>query len=69
MGEENKQAICNALWHCLIQTRNQHDLQALKYDPKNEWVTACYTNGISIIINVAIDSGVAMIRDIMRYMD
>jgi hypothetical protein len=41
-------------------------LASLIYDEKTEEVTATFVNGGKRIINVACDSGVAMIRDVMK---
>lgn len=62
---ENKQSICNALCEALQLTRGYFDLDELIYDEETETVDAVYL-GRKITINVAMDSGAAMIRDIMR---
>lgn len=63
---EDKQLICDLLASALQQTRNQWDLLALQYDDATETVTARYINGGGQrVINVALDSGIAMIRDIL----
>ena len=66
---ENKQLICDYLLKTLQQTRNQSDLVQLSYEHEHEIVIAGWNNGGSRIINVAMDSGTAMIRDIMRALD
>lgn len=66
---ENKQLICNYLLKTLQHTRNQLNLTQLKYDPDREIVTAVWANGAVKNINVAMDSGTAMIRDIMRVLE
>lgn len=66
MYEENKELICDLLCVTLKYTRNLFDLEALKYDVANETVTATFRNGGTRVINVAGDSGTAMIRDIMN---
>ena len=43
-------------------------LETLTYDPETEIVTGTYQNGGKVRINVACDSGVSMIRDIMAKM-
>lgn len=65
---EDKQLICDYLLETLKLTRGQGDLETLIYDPKTEIVTGTYKNGGRIRINVACDSGVSMIRDIMAKM-
>ena len=73
---ENKKLICEELCKVLRLTRNNHNLVALRYEEignLEEIVVAEYKdqnghrNGINI--NVTADSGAAMIRDIMRYID
>ena len=49
----------------LRQTRNQADLEELTYDPLSETVFAKYESGYGRRINVAMDSGTAMIKDVM----
>ncbi len=64
--EENKQAICDKLAEALRLTRNcRDDLIGLEYEPTREQVTVHFIGG-DIPVNVAMDSGTAMIRDIMR---
>lgn len=66
---EDKQKICDLLCETLKATRGQHDVVALKYeilDNDDERVTIEYEQGGSRQVNVSMDSGVAMIRDIMR---
>jgi len=66
---EDKDLICKELAKLLKLTRNQSDLKALRYeilDNDDERVTIEYEHGGSRVVNVSMDSGVAMIRDIMR---
>ena len=63
--KEDKQAICKALVSVLRMTRNLEDLADLTYDPKTDTVTAQFESGFSKVANVAMDSGTAMIRDII----
>lgn len=68
---EDKQEICNLLAQTLRATRNHHDLVELKYEyrgPDNELVTIIWEHGKQQV-NVSMDSGTAMIRDIMRAID
>lgn len=65
---EDKQLICEYLLEALKLTRGQSDLEMLDYDPETEIVTGTYNNGGKVRINVACDSGVSMIRDIMAKM-
>ena len=64
--EENKQLICHLLIPALRATRSLHDLIALEYDGKEETVTAEFASGGKKTVNVAADSGTAMIADIIK---
>nr|DAU56407.1 MAG TPA: Large polyvalent-protein-associated domain 15 [Caudoviricetes sp.] len=63
---EDKQRICSALASVLRLTRNLYDLAYLHYDPGTETVKATFLNGHTKTVNVALDSGTAMIRDIIQ---
>lgn len=66
---ENKQLILDALCSALQLTRDQADLEALEYKeigPSGQHVIATYDGGGSREINVSLDSGIAMIRDVLR---
>lgn len=62
---ENKQDILDALCECLQLTRDQHDLESLTYHEDSEMVTIAWSEG-GTSVNVAMDSGIAMIRDVLR---
>ena len=62
---ENKQEICDLLCATLKATRDQHDLESIMYHDDTETVTLAYEGG-GRSVNVALDSGIAMIRDILR---
>ena len=64
---ENKQAILDALVECLRLTMDQQDLLNLQYDEKREVVWITWENG-NKPVNVAMDSGIAMIRDVLNAM-
>nr|DAM49440.1 MAG TPA: hypothetical protein [Caudoviricetes sp.] len=64
---ENKTEICNELCKVLQLTRDAYDLVSLDYDPQLEVVTAVFAGG-KRKINVAMDSGTAMIRDIVNHL-
>ena len=66
---EDKQQICNLLCEALQATRGAWDLDRFDFDPKKETVTAVFFGGGTWVINVLLDSGTAMIRDIMRHLD
>lgn len=65
LGDENKQEICKALVPVLRMTRNLCDLVDLDYDPDLELVTATFDTGSTKVANVACDSGISMICDII----
>ena len=63
---EDKRRICSELAPVLRLTRNLYDLAYLHYDPRTESVKATFLNGHTKTANVALDSGTAMIRDIIQ---
>lgn len=67
---ENKQAICKELCKVLQMTTYGSDIVALHYYSQGweypESVIVTYNSGYSKEINVSMDSGYAMIKDIMR---
>lgn len=63
---EDKQKILDLLLPSLQATRNLHDLIGLDYDEESETVIATFNNGYQKRVNVAIDSGTAMICDVIR---
>lgn len=79
--EENKQLICNKMLDLLQSTSYFSDLVSLTYvynwDEENqchinkdflatEYVLATFNNGYKKYANVSIDSGYAMIKDVLR---
>lgn len=66
--EEDKQKILDALLKALTQTRDLYDLFDLEYKstPDKQFVIAKFVRGGTKKINVTMDSGVAMIRDVMH---
>lgn len=63
---ENKQDILNKLLPALQATRQFYDLVDLAYLPDEELVRATFANGSKKYANVALDSGIAMIKDVIR---
>lgn len=63
---ENKQEILNLLLPALQATRNLYDLKSLEFDKEREEVIATFTNGHTKRANVALDSGTAMIKDVLK---
>ena len=67
---EDKQKILDLLLQALQATRHLHDLVSLEYVWEYECgqhVEATFENGYKKQINVSMDSGTAMIRDIMEH--
>jgi len=64
--EENKALICERLCEVLKLTSQCHDLLDLDYDEELEIVTAIFASGGKKRINVALDSGWAMMKDILK---
>lgn len=66
-GGEDKETICKLLCKVLQKTRGAADLVSLTYDSESEIVTAAFEGGTKKI-NVSMDSGTAMIRDIVNHL-
>lgn len=66
MKKENKIKICEALLETLKLTRIGEDLIDLDYIEEKELVVAHFEGDGKKEINVACDSGIAMIKDIIR---
>ena len=62
---EDKQKILNLLCKTLQATDNAADLVGLTYLPHEETVIIRFEHGRRLV-NVALDSGTAMIRDVLR---
>ena len=69
---EDKQKICDLLLPALQATRDAADLTELEYENdevnQRELVTATFIGGGFRIINVSMDSGTAMIKDIINHL-
>lgn len=66
---EEKEAICRLLKPVLQATRHYSDLVQLEYEKRSnrlEVVKALFESGETVSINVSGDSGVSMIKDILR---
>ena len=63
---EDKQKICSLFLRTLQATRYFYDLVDLRFDPEKEIVTAVFDNGHTKTSNVAMSSGIAMIKDIIN---
>lgn len=66
---EDPQIILNKLLTALWYTRAGGDLMSLQYHPNQEMVSIVYNSGYSITVNVACDSGIAMIRDVLQHIE
>lgn len=68
---EDKQKILDLLLPTLQATRKNADLKELTYKARNnnEFVICKFESGFELFVNVTMDSGMAMIRDIMRAID
>lgn len=67
--KEDKQKICDLLCEALKATRNQEDLKLIRYEEigqDHQQVVLEYKNGSCRSVNVSMDSGIAMIRDILK---
>ncbi len=65
---ENKQQICDLLTEALKATRDQADLIRIRYEeigPDHQQVVLDYEGNGHRSVNVSLDSGIAMIRDIL----
>lgn len=68
---ENKQQIMDLLLKAIQATRAGNDVSALDFDATNELVYV-YFGGSDIpgrIINVAMDSGIAMLKDVINHIN
>lgn len=63
---ENKQLICDLLLKTLQATRGASDTVSIEYFDESETVIVTFESGGKRVINVAMDSGTSMIRDIMK---
>ncbi|MBQ0078402.1 MAG: hypothetical protein KBS66_00730 [Eubacterium sp.] len=64
--KEDKQKICDALLEAFKLTRERDNIVSIEYDVQTEMVCVLYASGFKMLINVAMDSGMAMISDIMK---
>lgn len=62
---EDKQKICDLLLVTLQATSNAADVTSLIHNKESETVTVTFLSGGKRVVNIAADSGTAMIRDIM----
>lgn len=65
-GSENKRLICDRLLEVLYLTRQCSDITDLDYIEDEELVIAHFEGGHSKAVNVACDSGFALILDVVN---
>ena len=63
---EDLQKVCDLLTETLKATRNLNELEKLEYQKNSEIVIATFTNGNIKKVNGMLDSGTAMITDIIK---
>ena len=69
-NNNSKQIICDLLCEAIKATSAGDDLVALRYDPVKEMVHADFREAYDARrINVAMDSGWAMVKDIVKQID
>ena len=68
MGRENKELIVT--WPCMLlkHTRAGDDIKDLVYDEEHETVEII-GYGYRKLVNVACDSGIALIKDVLRVIE
>ena len=66
MFEENKQEICNKLVDLLKATQYWKDVDRIDYQSENEYAVVHFNECESVSVNVAMDSGKAIISDILK---
>ena len=67
---ENYQVICNWLCRALQRTRQFDDLESLEHIKEGEerYVVASFDGNYTKRIRVTMDSGIAMIKDIVKHL-
>ena len=68
--KEDKQKILNSLCNALQQTNGFVELVSLEYvyhDENRQQVRVTFKSGYTYNINVTWDSGIAMIRDVLKH--
>lgn len=71
MIDEDKQAICDALCKTLQLTMAGNNLISIEYKVYSPWTKRAvlrFTGGNSQEVNVSMDSGISMLRDILKQM-
>lgn len=63
---EDKQVICDYLLKALSFTNYGEEYESLTYNSADESVLILFKDGFSKKVNVACDSGIAMMKDILK---
>lgn len=68
MKHEDKQLICDELARLLKFTRGGDGIGKIKYvkNGQHETATIIFSKGFEVTVNVTADSGIAMIKDILK---
>lgn len=64
--EENKQEVCNKLADLLKTTHYWNDVDRIDYNSKTEYAIVYFRKCEPVCVNVAMDSGKAIISDILK---
>lgn len=65
---ENKERITHQLMLCLLATRAGEDISDMSYfkGSGDEWVNITFMDGSWLPVNVTADSGIALIKDVIK---
>ena len=65
---ENKERITHQLMLCLLATRAGEDISDMSYmkSTGDEWVNITFRDGSWLPVNVTADSGIALIKDVIK---
>ena len=65
---ENKERITHQLMLCLLATRAGEDIGDMSYTKStgDEWVSITFKDGSWLPVNVTADSGIALIKDVIK---
>ncbi len=65
---ENKERITHQLMLCLLATRAGEDISDMSYfkGSGDEWVNITFKDGSWIPVSVTADSGIALIKDVIK---
>lgn len=66
MFHENKQEVCTKLAELLKATSYWHDVDHIEYKPRPEMATVYFNDREPVAVNIAMDSGKAIISDVIK---